>query len=110
VNAVSTPNIGRPTARDVPPVAVAAPPDQLALGIQLCRASIMSLMRLQLAFARGDRASAMAAIDRLHALDGEAERIMGDLPEGVNDPQHRPNTARRKNGSGIRKARPGERN
>jgi len=87
VNAVSTPDGGRPIAHDFPPNEVAVPPGDAALGLQLCRASIMSLIRLQLAFERRDRMGAMEAIDRLHALDTEVERIMADLPGGEDDPR-----------------------
>lgn len=87
MNAVSTPDGGRPIAHDFPRNEVAVTPGDAALGLQLCRASIMSLMRLQLAFERRDRMGAMEAIDRLHALDTEVERIMADLPGGEDDPR-----------------------
>lgn len=89
MNAVSTPNGGSPVAHDFPPDQAAISPGDVALSLQLCRASVMSLMRLQLAFERGDRAGAMEAIDRLHALDAEAERVLVDLPGGEDDPQRR---------------------
>ena len=50
-----------------------------ALGLQFCRAGLLSLTRLQLALERGDRAQAMAAIDHLHALDLEMERAVEAL-------------------------------
>lgn len=87
MNAVSTPDGGSPIAHDFSPEAAAVPPGDAALGLQLCRASIMSLMRLQLAFERCDRMGAMEAIDRLHALDAEVERIMADMPGGEGDPR-----------------------
>lgn len=53
---------------------------KFAEGLQLTRASTIALTRLQLALAGGDRRQAMAAIDRLHAIDGEIEQLVGELP------------------------------
>ena len=53
---------------------------KFARGLQLTRASTIALTRLQLALAGGDRRQAMAAIDRLHAIDGEIEHLVGELP------------------------------
>lgn len=53
---------------------------KFAEGLQLTRASTIALTRLQLALAGGDRRQAMAAIDRLHAIDGEIEHLVGELP------------------------------
>ncbi|WP_146130909.1 hypothetical protein [Sphingopyxis lindanitolerans] len=89
MNAVSTPHGAPPGARDFPPDLPATPPGDVALSLQFFRAGIMSLMRLQLAFERGDRMGAMETIDRLHALDAEAERVLMDLPGGTDDPRHR---------------------
>jgi len=67
-----------PTAKDVNPA-------QLGLSLQLSRASMMALTRLQLAIQSGDRQQAMAAMDRLHALDAEMERLVGSLPTPPDD-------------------------
>jgi hypothetical protein len=53
---------------------------ELGLGLQLSRASLMALTRLQLAIQSGDRQQTMAAMDRLHALDAEMERLVDRLP------------------------------
>lgn len=87
MNAISTPDGGSPIVHDFPADETATPPGDAALGLQLCRASIMSLMRLQLALERGDRMSAMETIDRLHALDAEVERVVADLAGGKDDPR-----------------------
>lgn len=55
---------------------------KVAEGLQLTRASTIALTRLQLALAGGDRRQAMAAIDRLHVLDGEIEHLVEGLPQG----------------------------
>ncbi len=52
----------------------------LALGLQLCRAGLLSLTRLQLALERGDRSRAMEAVDDLHALDVSIGRTVDALP------------------------------
>lgn len=74
-----------PEAADTPDC---QPPDSgselmandLALGLQFCRANAMSLTRLQLALQTGDRRCALEAMDRLHALDTEMERLVRRLP------------------------------
>lgn len=58
----------------------AATTTELGLGLQLSRASLMALTRLQLAIQSGDRQQTMAAMDRLHALDAEMERLVESLP------------------------------
>ncbi|MBY8821864.1 hypothetical protein [Sphingomonas colocasiae] len=50
-----------------------------ALGLQFCRAGMLSLTRLQLALERGDRRRAMEAIDQLHRFDIEVEQLVGRL-------------------------------
>jgi hypothetical protein len=57
-------------------------PSALGMGLQLSRASTLALTRLQLALTTGDRHQAMAAMDRLHALDAQIERLVDHLPEG----------------------------
>lgn len=66
---------GAPTAEDY------------ALGLQFCRVGFLSMTRLQLALERGDRSRAMEAIDDLHALDIEVERLVGALPVSPDDPR-----------------------
>lgn len=65
---------------------------KVAEGLQLTRASTIALTRLQLALAGGDRRQAMAAIDRLHVLDGEIELLVEQLPQSTasaaSDEQH----------------------
>ncbi len=61
--------------------------DDYALGLQFCRVGFLSLTRLQLALERGDRSRAMEAIDDLHALDIEVERLVGTLPVSSGDPR-----------------------
>lgn len=58
----------------------AATTTELGLSLQLSRASLMALTRLQLAIQSGDRQQTMAAMDRLHALDAEMERLVASLP------------------------------
>lgn len=53
---------------------------KIAEGLQLTRASTIALTRLQLALAGGDRRQTLAAIDRLHILDGEIEHLVEGLP------------------------------
>jgi hypothetical protein len=62
------------------PAAAALGPDRLGMSLQLSRASMMALTRLQLAIQNGDRQQTLAAMDRLHALDAEMERLVGRLP------------------------------
>ncbi len=52
----------------------------LLLGLQFCRANALSLTRLQLALASGDRQRALEALDKLHALDAEIEHLVQRLP------------------------------
>ena len=52
-------------------------------GLQYCRASTLSLTRLELALESGDRQRIIEAMDRLHALDGEIERKVASLPAPV---------------------------
>lgn len=94
MNGLSTPNGGAPVARDLSPGESPASATDFALGLQLCRASILSLTRLQLAFERGDRTGAMEAIDRLHALDAEVERTMRRLPAPAGESPRREALAR----------------
>lgn len=63
--------------------------DDYAMSLQLYRSGMLSLTRLQLALERGDRPRAMEAIDDLHALDGEIERIIETLPMSPDDTQRR---------------------
>lgn len=49
-------------------------------GLQYCRASTLSLTRLELALESRDRQRIIEAMDRLHALDGEIERKVASLP------------------------------
>lgn len=75
VNALSPPDArGRPAAE----ARISA--GDLALSLQFCRANAMSLARLQLALDSGNRRRAMEAMDRLHALDAEIERVVNRLP------------------------------
>lgn len=53
---------------------------KIAAGLQLTRASTIALTRLQLALAGGDRRQTMAAIDRLHVLDGEIQHLVEGMP------------------------------
>jgi hypothetical protein len=55
------------------------------LSLQLSRASMMALTRLQLAIQSGDRQATMAAMDRLHTLDAEMERLVAGLPARPDD-------------------------
>lgn len=70
-----------PWPHNLPPTATdAGLGRKVAEGLQLTRASTIALTRLQLALAGGDRRQAMAAIDRLHVLDGEIEHLVECLP------------------------------
>jgi hypothetical protein len=74
----------------VPPVKYReVDPSALGMGLQLSRASTLALTRLQLALTTGDRQQAMAAMDRLHALDAEIERLVDHLPSGHGDDSDR---------------------
>lgn len=80
MSALSTRHEPDPTGRP-------ATADDYALGLQFCRVGFLSLTRLQLALERGDRSRAMEAIDDLHALDTEVERLVGALPVSPDDPR-----------------------
>jgi hypothetical protein len=58
---------------------------ELARSLQLSRASALALTRLQLAIKSGDRRQAMEALDRLHAIDADMERLTHRLPTPVED-------------------------
>jgi len=77
------------TRHEPDPVRHGGPPttEDYALGLQFCRVGFLSLTRLQLALERGDRSRAMEAIDDLHALDTEVERLVGALPVSPDDPR-----------------------
>ena len=55
------------------------PSVDLAMGLQLLRASSMTSIRLQLALARRDRRVAMSALDTLAAVDSEIEGLVERL-------------------------------
>lgn len=61
-------------------------PTALGMGLQLSRANTMALTRLQLALTSGDRQQAMEAMDRLHVLDAELERLVNHLRAEDEDP------------------------
>lgn len=84
MNVLSARNGYSPGVRDAVPVDDLAAIDH-ALGLQLCRAGILSMTRLQLALERGDRRRAMEAIDRLHAFDGEVEQLVDRLSGPTSD-------------------------
>lgn len=63
-----------------PGIEEAIPSNALSMGLQLSRASTMAMLRLQLALESGERRQALEAIDRLHALDAEMERLVNQLP------------------------------
>ena len=87
MNALSTRHEDHRTDPGVPSGAAAAAAGDYVLGLQLCRAGMLSLTRLQLALERGDRPRAMEAIDDLHALDSAVERLVDALPAS-DDPRH----------------------
>lgn len=82
MSALSTRHESDPVRHGGPPTA-----DDYVLGLQFCRVGFLSLTRLQLALERGDRSRAMEAIDDLHALDIEVERLVGALPVSPDDPR-----------------------
>lgn len=84
MSAVSTRHEPGPVRRGGPPTA-----DDHVLGLQHYRVGLLSLTRLQLALERGDRPRAMGAIDELHALDVEIERLVGTFPVSSDDPRQR---------------------
>ena len=53
---------------------------EIGHGLQLSRGTALALTRLQLALKTGDRHAAMAAMDRLHAIDTEMEQLTARLP------------------------------
>lgn len=62
--------------------------NELALGLQLMRASSITASRLQLALARRDRRVAMAALDTLAAVDAEVELLVDRLSgRGASTPE-----------------------
>ncbi len=84
MNALSARNDYSSGVRDA--VSVDAPDaTDHALGLQLCRAGILSMTRLQLALERGDRRRAMEAIDRLHTFDSEVEQLVDRLSGPATD-------------------------
>ena len=58
---------------------------ELLRSVQLSRANALALTRLSFALKSGDRTQAMEAMDRLHALDAEIERLAARLPAPCND-------------------------
>lgn len=86
MNALTPPLVGgRPAppadyAPDDPAAATDRAATELFWGLQYCRATTLSLTRLELAMKSGDRQRIIEAIDRLHALDGEIERKVASLP------------------------------
>ncbi|MBW8755141.1 MAG: hypothetical protein JF595_13510, partial [Sphingomonadales bacterium] len=87
-------NLPRPPAGPVVPDPAAPDPARLAadLGrsLQLSRAGALALTRLQLAIKSGDRHAAMAAMDRLHAVDADMERLVERQPApAARDPARR---------------------
>lgn len=80
MNAFSWPEVTDPPASSSTPNA-----NDLALGLQFCRANAMSLTRLQLALKTGDRQCALEAMDQLHTLDAEMERMVRRLPAPAED-------------------------
>ncbi|WP_447761862.1 hypothetical protein [Sphingopyxis panaciterrae] len=83
MNALTPPLAGgRPADRapDAPAAATDRAATELFWGLQYCRATTLSLTRLELAMESGDRQRIIEAIDRLHALDGEIERKVASLP------------------------------
>ena len=56
---------------------------EVSRGLQLSRGTALSLTRLQLAIRSGDRQQALAALDRLHALDAELEHLVEALPDAA---------------------------
>jgi hypothetical protein len=83
MNPQETPVDGR--VRNPPPPDAAALAADLGRSLQLSRASALALTRLQLAMKSSDRQATMAALDRLHALDAEMERLVGHLPAPVTE-------------------------
>lgn len=90
------PHFQEPEAPEAEAAAPAIPLDpvshlaaELSRTLQLSRAGALGLTRLQLAIKCGDRHAAMAAMDRLHAVDAEMERIVERLPQpDTGNPAH----------------------
>lgn len=89
MNAVPSPDRSHSVDQGLPPEGPPVSASDLFLGLQFCRANVMSLTRLQLALKSGDRQCALEAMDRLHALDTEMERLAMRLPVPENDAQER---------------------
>ncbi len=83
VNALATPDGRASVARTRPAAAPSISAEDLAMSLQFCRANTLSLARLQLALESGNRRGAMEAMDRLHTLDAEIERMVNRLPKGA---------------------------
>jgi hypothetical protein len=63
-------------------------PDLLAIGLQLVRASSLTMTRLQLALQSGDRRRAMMAMDGLMDIDAEIEGFVSDLAPAPGEDAH----------------------
>ena len=85
MSALPAHNGGSPSAHDASGGGTAPTTVDVALGLQLCRAGILSLTRLQLALDRGDRSRAMETVDDLHALDISIARTVAALPNPSSD-------------------------
>lgn len=57
----------------------------LGLGLQFCRANMMSLARLQIALKTNDRQCALEVMDRFHELDSRIEQLVQRLPPSAED-------------------------
>ncbi|QZP08243.1 hypothetical protein [Caenibius sp. WL] len=87
MSALSTPAEAERLIDGTPEQEGGEPAGALSLALQFCRANAMSLARLQLALKSGDRQCALEAMDRLHALDTEMERLVQRLPRARSDDQ-----------------------
>lgn len=83
-HADARPRQGRPTP-DIHALA-----GELTRSLQLARASTLALTRLQLAIKSSDRRQTMEALDRLHTIDTDLERLTGRLPAPPMDAPDRP--------------------
>jgi hypothetical protein len=63
-------------------------PDLLGIGLQLVRASNLTMTRLQLALQSGDRRRAMMAMDGLMDIDAEIEGFVSDLAPAPGEDAH----------------------
>jgi hypothetical protein len=71
-----------------PSRAVEISPAMLGMGMQLVRASNLTMSRFQLALQRGDKRLATMAMDSLLDIDAEMEGFVADLaPLAANEPQ-----------------------